>query len=261
MKVQPLTRCNSDGEPYQRSATVTRQIEVASLLSPAHLIERACISDPDDPDYIQEETLVYLIRDSFKQKQTDVLEKLSEILLDRCTKFIRAKLASLGPGMVDDALSDVIEKVFQRILDLESNRGDYFQVKFWHGLRMQVISAYRDYRKLQDEAKDIISLSDLDKSDSDRKAQRRITVSSNDLLVPPLSVEQKLLYKEGLNLLKEPLRTAFVLYHYEGWQIDSKDPNKHTIRKYFDKTERTIRNWLKEADKQLNQWRGDNDLS
>ena len=82
-----------------------------------------------------------------------------------------------------------------------------------------------------------------------------------DVSNPPVSMEQRLLFKEGLNILKEPYRTVFILYYYEDWPIESKDPSKMTISKHFKKTEKTIRNWLKEAREQLRRWRDENERS
>ncbi len=66
-----------------------------------------------------------------------------------------------------------------------------------------------------------------------------------------------LLYREALALLDEPMRTAFVLRHYEGWPIEDRDETVPTISRYFNKTPRTIRNWMTTAEQALAAWRGE----
>lgn len=92
MLVQPLTRHNSKGEPYQRSDPVTSQIKTALNLSPIDLIKHAKDSDPDSPEYFQEECLIYLIRHHLRKNQDMVVEALSEVLVERSATLINLKL-------------------------------------------------------------------------------------------------------------------------------------------------------------------------
>src|SRR5260370_5666391 len=69
-------------------------------------------------------------------------------------------------------------------------------------------------------------------------------VQLNALADPSIPMEQRLLYREGLSMLKEPYRTAFILRYYEGWQIDAKEPSVPTLSRYFKKSPRTLQTWL-----------------
>ena len=84
-----------------------------------------------------------------------------------------------------------------------------------------------------------------------------VLTAAEQHLVKTLSPEKRLMLREGLLLLPEPIRTAFVLHHYDGWQIESNDPQAPTIAKHFGKTPRTIRNWMAQAEAILESWRGE----
>src|SRR5579864_2922342 len=60
--VEPLTHRNLDGVPYRRDPGVEAQIRAALTLGAADLRARAALSARNDPEYLQEETLAYLIR-------------------------------------------------------------------------------------------------------------------------------------------------------------------------------------------------------
>ncbi len=61
--------------------------------------------------------------------------------------------------------------------------------------------------------------------------------------------------QKGLEVLPEPMRTAYILRHGNNWQIESIEDGVPTLSKHFGKTERTIRNWLAEADRRLQKWK------
>jgi hypothetical protein len=87
MRVYPLTRRRPDGAPLQRSPQVEAQIVGALALSPDELIQRATLRDSQTTEYLQEETLVYLIRAFHHLGNSVVVNTLSEELLRRCARL------------------------------------------------------------------------------------------------------------------------------------------------------------------------------
>lgn len=262
VQVQPLTRCNGEGEVYQRTAAVHLQIEEALTMTSSQVVERARILDRQSPDYFQEECLIYLIREFRRRNDGRTVSDLSESLLDRCKNFIYNGLFSglrvLGSQAVEDACNDVILELFTLVLDLESDRSDFLQVRFGPALQRLIIGVYRRHSSLIQEAKDSVPLSSVAGYESERDGDdiQRV-VPLDDVVDHTISMEQRALYREGLSFLEEPYRTVFILRHYEGWQIEAKDPSVPTISRFYKKTPRTIQSWLSHAENILERWRGE----
>ncbi len=256
MPIRELTHRNRDGVLYRREAAVEEQIAAALTLAPAALIERVHINDADAPGYLREECLVYLLREYAYAGETALVAALGEALLARCTGYIAGKLYALGPVARDDAFGEVVASLFDLILDLESDRGDFLQVRFWVVLERLVVSTFGRQAREIARAQRQVSLSALPGADGDDE-ERRVAAAPEALAEPALPLDQALLYREALGTLDEPYRTAFVLRYYEGWPIEDQDPTVPTISRYFAKTPRTIRNWMAAAEGTLAAWRGE----
>lgn len=258
VQVQPLTHCSSTGEVYQRTAAVHSQIKAALTLTSSKVVERARIADHDSPDYFQEECLVYLIREFRRRGDERLVNDLSVILIDRCKNMIYGRLQALGQLGVEDAFNDVILDLFAPILDLGSDRGDFLQVRFGLALKSLIIGVYNRYVKgMKKEAENTVPLSSTAGHEPEGDDDVRNGVQLDDLTDPSIPMEQRLLYREGLSMLREPYRTAFILRYYEGWQIDAKDPSVPTLSRYFKKSPRTLQTWLALAEERLEHWRGE----
>ncbi len=108
-----------------------------------------------------DDSLVYLIREYKGKDRNSVVNDLTRILLQRCAKFINNRLKILGQDTVEEAFHDVIQEMFTQILDLNSDRGDFLQVRFWAALKVIVISTFNRYKKRLEEAKNTVPLSSL----------------------------------------------------------------------------------------------------
>lgn len=259
LHIQPLTHCTKDGKLYRRSAIVDSQIESALALATVHLVDRARSPDHHSSDHLQEEYIVYLIREYMRKDQDSIVNDLSQILFRRCAKFINSRLQSLGPDIVEEAFHDVIQEMFIQISDLDSNRSDFLQVRFWDALKTLVITTFNRYQNKLEEAKNTVPLSSLAGYETDTDdSNNRTFVPLEDVVDSSLTMERRLLYRDGLNTLEDPHRTAFVLRHYYGWPIEANDASVPTISRHFDKTSRTIRIWLSQAEETLERWRGEN---
>lgn len=242
MVIKPLTRRNSDGVTYERLPKVTEQIRVAVGMASHDLLNRAKVSDSTSLEYLQEECLVHLIRIYHNQKQDGIVSQLAEILLNRSITHISENLKSLSEEFSEDAIQDVVTHIFERILDLETDRADFMEVRYWLSLQRLTVSTYQKYYKLQYESRRYVGATlSFDSDDEDEEVK---------LVAPGILPEEFAILQDALNAIEEPYRQVFMLYHYEGWQIESKDVNEPTISKHFEVTGRTIRNWLKIAGEQ-----------
>jgi RNA polymerase sigma factor (sigma-70 family) len=250
-RVAPLTRRNLAGEVYERLPWVEAEIEEALALSWQIVRIRARSHDIQSLQYLQEETLVYLIRESFREERRETVDELSGILIRRCARRINRLIrGSVERRYVDDCFSYVIKQVFERILDLQTDRGDFAQVRFWVFLNRQVIEAIKLY--LIEEQRD----AQTDSLTADEESESEAIPEFEPEDEHTFKADDNAIVQEALAILKEPIRTAFILRHYEGWQIHSDDPNEPTICGKFGKPAKTIYNWLKKAEKELREWRG-----
>lgn len=258
--VRPLTRRSAAGEILKRNPEVERQIREALLLSKDDLFERARLRNYMDPSYLQEECLVYLIREQRRAGDDRTVSTLAEVLLDRCAKHINERLqGGLSGEWVDEAFGDVIRKLFREIVDLTSDVGDFTQVMFWVRLERLITDAFRKQVRVVRRDQRHVSLQHA--TDTDAKAEMEMDSYAPAKTESGLgsSPEEELLRREliseGLGQLDERVRTAFILRYREGWPIESNDPDEETISKYFKVTPRTVRNWFEQAEKNLIQWR------
>src|SRR5258708_2525673 len=86
--VEPLTHRNADGDVYQRTPAVERQIATALALPHDRLRQRLAVADQNATDYLKEECLVYLIRHYHRVGDAGLVNSVSEALLHRCARFI-----------------------------------------------------------------------------------------------------------------------------------------------------------------------------
>jgi hypothetical protein len=110
---------------------VEHQIMDALCLDCRALIGRANVTDKRSAGYLKEETLVYLIRRAPRQGHTQLVSDLTAVLMRRCTPLIHRRLSSLRGEALADAYADVVATLFGRILELESDGGDFAQVRSW----------------------------------------------------------------------------------------------------------------------------------
>ena len=244
---KPLTRRNSLGDLYTRTPVVESQIAEALKLDPPSLLERARISAYEAPDYFQGECLVYMIREYCSRGEDLFTCNLFEVLFARCSGFIYGLLNISDNHNREDAYQEVVTNLTEKIINLESDEADFYQVRFWLGLKRLAITEFGRQVRRSDEIKASVSLDDL--------------VEEGDLVEPATQLEEMLSRevlaecREGLLVLKMPQREAFILRHYDGWPIESKDSSKVTLSVRFGVTPRTIRNWLSEAENALRKWR------
>ena len=250
---EPLTkRTKANRKIYQRLAVVDRQIQEALKLDHRELRRRSEVTDKESPDFLKEESLVYLIRHYHKVGNQRVVNDLSKSLLYRCAALIYSRLLSLRVDLRDEGYSNVVAELFSRIIDLRSDRGDFLQVRFGLCLKSFTVQVFRKQLNQLKLERNSIPLTSLEGYDSE----------DTNALVRPRSIESKVIERDltqaALSQLEEPLRSAYLLRYYEDWPIEDQDPSVPTISRYFNKTPRTIRNWFIRAEKCLVAWREEN---
>jgi hypothetical protein len=219
-------------------------------------LERMKISDQKDPRFIKEEVLVFLLRAGIAGGAQAAADEISRMIFKRVEKQIeKYARTSFFEGKIDklyieEAVGDMLGDLFIKISDIDSDKGDFAQIRFGMFLKTLCFDRLKTYKRRS--RKDDQSLF-LDEIDPETNQPTELEDESFSL-----SEEEKQSLKNGLMILPEPHRTAFVLRHYEGLQIESNDPDEWTISSHFSKTSRTVRNWLKHCEELLGEWRREN---
>ncbi len=250
----PLTRRDADGELYRRTADVEEQIREALSLCESELIDRAGLRDFESSQYLGDECLIYLIRRFHRDSHKDgVVNTLTGFLIKRWNGRIYRQISiALAPTYFADCFSDVILASFSPILDLESDKCDFAQVRCGLWLERVTFNVLRSYWKRQRE--DIISDSyDKDDEDSDKKDFAETPKVLRD---KTLAQDLEALCAEALSVLDEKERMVFLMRHYWEWEIQNQNPDEMTISKYFGVNPRTIHNWLNSGEAKLREWLG-----
>lgn len=262
--LDPLTRKNAVGDTYSRAPDVDRQIMQVLVLPPETIRNRVAIEESKSSDFVSEECLIYLLRHYFRRGDTATVNILAEELLRRCAPIVLKHLRTFGPQALEEGQSEIVERLFRKILDISTDKADFFQVRFWLAMERLCVQEFNRQLKRRRREMKGLSVSQLQLSDGDEdEAGERVTGMLTEKDERRLSVpsdEQRIvdddLRRAALTQLHEPLRSAFWLRHYEGWPIEDQNPAVATISRHFVKTPRTIRNWLARADEILARWRG-----
>lgn len=260
--LRPLTGRNREGETYERPPDVERQLREVLALPAADLLARADVLDHEDPHHLAEESLVYLVRHYHAGEDGEMVRELWTRLLKRCAKRINRHLANLERDLREQAFTDVINDVVTQILDLQNSRGDFFQVRFWMAIDGRAITIFKRYLKDLQRVAESFNLSEIvgeEGGGDDDDGSFRLSAVREGVFAQGLTPEQSAILQVALEGVPEPFRTAFILRHAEGWQVESKDPAEPTISGYFGKTPRTIRTWLDKAEEFLSIWKDGNE--
>lgn len=267
--LEPLTRRNRHGDLYTRDPDVERQIAEALTLRQEALRMRVAINDRGSPDYLKEECLVYLLRhyhrgDGDEGRVSDI----AAALVRRNTRIIRRHLRSLGAEALEEGYSEVVARLFRKILDVATDKADFFQVRFWFAMKRICIQVFDTLLAQRDRGRKEVPLSDVPGYDDDEYAEpetkplrlteedkRRVSAPSNESAIIESDLRREA-RRVALTQLEEPFRSAYMLRHCHGWPVEHQDPTVRTISRHFGRTPRTIRNWLTTAEETLARWRG-----
>ncbi len=255
-----LTHTNGlTGQPFRRDPEVERQISEALALDPAVLVERARVRDRQDPRFLREECLVYLIRECSAEGRGNgrtrwLASDLAAELLVRIEGYLGRELRRLGPDHYEEASDEVVAKLFEKITDRQSDLGDFAQVSFWTFLAAKVSDAYRKHvnrlKKEQSEVAPAWVHGGEPEGESEQPGEAEWEPEPASEHERSGGLDGKLLTEELLGVLPRHYYVMMKL-HLAGWPIESKSDNEQTISGYFGKTPRTINNWLRDAQRQL----------
>lgn len=236
---QTLTPLQIEGR--QRELAVETQIRTLQNLTEAEFWRRVRLTDHGHPDFIQEETLVYLLRDRFRKGEARRAGDIAEILVDRTANFLRKQVAawkSLTPPHVEDCIAEIYSQMWLDLFNMASS-SEFWEIRFWLCLRRRALNIIQRYRQM-----DTFEYHPSANANENERDDPLESVAA----VEKLSAHHRVEIREALGLLPDRERTVFVLYHYEDW-------TQQEIASRLKITDRTVRNALERAEKRLQGWR------
>lgn len=240
----PLTRLEvATGKAMNRPLEVEAEIDAVLLETPQRLHERLGVKTPSEPSYLRSETLVHLIRQALRRRETG--EEFFFVLNARCDAILKARLSATITDvdqLRQDILTDLATSIVEDILT-GADAMDFFECKFnlaFRGMRIDHLDKhlFRQGKTIQ-----------LKPHDSEGD-EPEFPKSTDPSYTPPAFADPEtvLQLKQVLAFIRKELplevQRAVVLVRIFGW-------TQERAATHLNVTEKTIFNRLKAADDKI----------
>jgi DNA-directed RNA polymerase specialized sigma24 family protein len=253
-EVRPLTRVRKDnGAAYVREKGVDSQIQELCALSERSRQQRlAQAGERGAAERLQEETLVYFLREYDRRGETEIAWRIAEGLAERVSGHVARKLARwrLTSEESDDCARDLFAALWEALFSHEAP-AEFWEVRFWVCLDRRLWNLVEKRQTVRDN-----ELRPGDSSSEDAEGDSAVDDASafGRLVDSGASPETLAEHKEALALLTENERLAVYLCQVEGLPEESEDPERMTAAKILGVTGRSVRNYLRRAEAKLHAW-------
>lgn len=238
--MRALTRTDTNGDPFTRKAYVESQIRSLLGSAPEEIGSLARVPKSDAERHLHDETLVYFFRDWHRQiaegdadvhKEFALLAVFEEIER-RFYRYLRkSKYRPADNREFEDWAQNVSDGFVEKLMDLETDRADFAEVRFISFAAMEALGKVRETVSAAVRRSAEVSLDD---NDGDGPPIQPI--------LDALSPDKMAMLREGLLALPGELREVVILLDFEGWQSESNDPKELTVSTYLGVSSRTVRN-------------------
>lgn len=285
--VERLRKRHTNGSLYQRRAKVEDELEELQKLTLPQVLARARVGEQAGKETVSSEALVYFLRCAARAGGSPGpgIDGLVAILMERTERMLRRHVSgAFDEFQREEICREVVDGLVDDLTDT-GDRGDYAEVNFndWlahnrdDACRKELRKAKRTER-LGDEVGD---LGEDDDAPPGTREQRKDPASSEptpeaEAAIAEARAKARLPYRIAAGEftpedqyriawmvkranLEPNVLDAFLLHHYWDVPIDSKEPDKHTLRKHFGVSEKTVRNWLRRAEEAFAKLRGETD--
>lgn len=285
--VEPLRKRHANGSLYQRRAKVERELEELEKLTLPKILARARAGEHSAKAIVSSEALVYLLRQAARTDGSHGagVDGLVSILMERAERMLRRHISgAFDEFQREEICREVMDGLVDDITDT-GDRGDYAEVNFNDWLEHNRADACRkELRKAKRTERLGDEVDDLGEDDDTPPGTREQSKDPASAEPTPEAAAALAEAREKARLphrieasefspedqyriastvkqanLEPNVLDAFLLHHYWDVPIDSKEPDKHTLRKHFGVSEKTVRNWLRRAEEAFAKLRGETD--
>lgn len=274
--VEPLRNRRADGSPYRRRREVEEELQELEKLTLSEVLARAREGEQRREMLVSSEVLVHTLRREVRTATTrsptlGPIDGLVQILIQRAERMVRRHLRGFDEIDREEICKQVTDRIIDEIAD-DSDVADYAEVNFNDWLRGNRLDACRKQtRRIERVARLGDSVDDLAEDEAlivpegvDSAASPEptpeiayaLSEACENAGLPPRIEDGRFSPEDRYRIaamvkqanLPPKVLDAFLLYHYLDMQIESEDPEKHTLVKHFGKSEKTIRLWIKRAE-------------
>jgi DNA-directed RNA polymerase specialized sigma24 family protein len=247
--IAPLTQKRGDGSCYARPNEIEDALTALVVLPREEFLERCQIRSRSNPDYVQSECLLHVVRASRQDNNDDWFEKLYKLLLERLVcalpraENIDGTTASLTNEAIRDAVIDRFVAALAADRREQADKLDFFECRFNLGIKRMRVDAQD---MVWNKAKRATTLDDEltgEVSTEVEAACGAIDPHEFDTIDDPIFRRR---LEEAIDELPPEQRRTFVMLR-QGFLIDSEDSTEMTISKALGKTGRTIQNYRDRA--------------
>ena len=238
--IKPLTKKTKQGELYVRRADAQLQIEKITTLEKPQISQMLGTGKRrDEADYLLDETLVYLFRESRRAGDNELFNEIYLELNRRVWRlFLKFRSNFKEQADFEDFGQKIEMAILKKLLDTDSDRADFAQVQFGSFVISEAKAVWKQNLAAINKNKRISGNCRV------KMVMKRAQMNLENLSLAQISDERKMIIREGLRKLSAEHQTVAAMM-LDGFQIESKDENELTISKHLGVSSRTIRNWIK----------------
>ena len=249
--IAPLCMQKPDGRTYERQNEVEQTLASLSLLPSSELVRRARIKEPDDPDYVPSECVLYFVRrPTFLENENKIaLEDLFGVLRQRVSDAVPVpapRLAGMnkrGERGIDLEIRDIVLLKFQELLCGDrreyDKRLDFYECRFNKAVARLRATARRDVRRDESHYQPPSNNGELSEPSIDAESAFAAILEAIEGEIAGSHYRSKL--HVAISSLPKKERQVIELMLKE-LPIHSTDENAITITKVVDCCEKTVRN-------------------
>jgi len=247
--IQSLNKAG-DADPLIRPKTIEDQISATLRLSISNLKARLSVTDRADPEFVQSETLVHLVRHGRRTSNQTLISLVLPVLLNRCETNLLVKVPD---GQIPEAAS-LREEILGAFSELFASDGvgdapvelDFYECKFNRAFRFfRIDMVRRETARL----KPIAQTPEQD-LDGEPDAYEDVFARVSETFQASATQENEVFRSELMDAIQglpPEERDAVILVHVVGYKEESDDPDEETAATRCNCTGRTIRNRLTRA--------------
>lgn len=242
LEEQSLTNQKNEKTYYHRPEII-ENIQIACSHGDEQILALLKIQEEKDSNFLKNETLVYLIRNRYKNDSV-LADQIYEILIKRIKQIVnKYKTFFSNEADKDDYIADILFHLAKEIKEKKEESVIYAEASFGQWVVRCGANFYRGYERIKEQDHQQDSLEKL-KEDGNIYEPTGLTTAF-------LPADSQLIIKETVAKLSPHERELFHLHYILGMQVFSKDEKILTLSKHFGKTPRTINDRLRKIENEF----------